>query len=324
MNNKKTLHVLSWGGGTQSTALMIKFLKGEVMDHKNEPIKLDYIIFADTNNESVMTYKQIYNVQELVKQKYNQEIYITKRNEEFLPDDTIIEMIKNGQIENYRTSKYYDLLQGHILNMKGVIKSTDMMPFFTRNANGVVGKTSVKACTGKFKINQMMKELRKLEGVQAFGKKNYKIIMYIGFSLDESARIKPNQSSYVENHFPLVWLGMTRTDCVNYVEKELGFIPRSSVCNMCYANDIDKVYDVYINDPEGYQRLKELDEALENKHDDHALTNEIFMFKFQADNNIRLKNFDIEKYHTDWTEKKITTTLFDDEQEFACMGGCFL
>lgn len=320
----KQLKVLSWGGGTQSTALMIKFLKGEVLDHKNEPIKLDYIIFADTNNESLMTYQQVHAVKNYVEKTYNQPIYITKRNEKFLPDDAIIEMIKSGEIENYRTSEYYDLLQGHILNMKGVIRSTDMMPFFTRNNQGVVGKTSVKACTGKFKINQMMKELRKLEGIKSFSKKEYKIIMYIGFSLDESARIKPSQSSYIENHFPLVWMGMTRTDCINYVTNELGFIPRSSVCNMCYANDIDKIYDIYINDHTGYERLMELDEALENKHDNHPLTNDLFMFKFQADNNIRLKNFDIEKYYLDWKEGKHKDSLFDNEQEFACMGGCFL
>ena len=57
--DKKDYHILSWGGGTQSTALMIKFLKGEVKDSSGNPIELDYIFFADTNNESEMTYTQI-------------------------------------------------------------------------------------------------------------------------------------------------------------------------------------------------------------------------------------------------------------------------
>ena len=41
----KQLHVLSWGGGTQSTALMIKFLQGKVLNHKNKPITLIYSNF---------------------------------------------------------------------------------------------------------------------------------------------------------------------------------------------------------------------------------------------------------------------------------------
>jgi len=324
MSEPKKLHVLSWGGGTQSTALMIKFLKGEVLDHKNQPIKLDYIIFADTNNESEMTYQQVYKVKKYVKDTYGQEVHITKRNEEYLPDDTIIQMIQSGEIENYRQSKYYDLFQGHVLNMKGVVKSVDMMPLYTRDDRGIVGKTSVKACTGVFKINQLKKELRKLEDVQRFTKDTYKIINYIGFSVDEVRRLKPSMDSYMENQFPLVWLGMSKTDCINYVEKELGFVPRSSVCNMCYANDVDRVYDIYINDRKSYDRLLDLDDALANKSEKQGLDNDVFMFKFQADNNIRLKDIDMEDYYQAWMEKKKTRTLFDDEQEFACMGGCFL
>lgn len=320
----KKLHVLSWGGGTQSTALMIKFLQGEVLDHKNKPIKLDYIIFADTNNESQMTYKQVYDVKKYVKEKYNQDIQITKRNQEYLPDDTIIKMIQSGEIESYRQSKYYDLLQGHILNMQGHVKSVDMMPLYTRNNEGEVGKTSVKACTTTFKIAQLKKELRKLEHVDRFTKTTYKIILYIGFSIDEVSRLKPSPDSYIENQFPLVWMGMNKIDCINFVEKELGFIPRSSVCNMCYANDIDRVYEIYKEDKKGYQRLLDLDRALQCKHENYSLDNDLFMFKFQADKNVRLANINIEECYQEWIDKKKTKTLFDDEQEFACMGGCFL
>jgi len=93
---------------------------------------------------------------------------------------------------------------------------------------------------------------------------------------------------------------------------------------MCYANDVDKVYDLYINDRKGYDRLLDLDDALANKHENYSLDNDLFMFKFQADDNIRLKDIDMEAYYQAWVEKRKTRTLFDDEQEFSCMGGCFL
>ena len=77
----KTLEIITWGGGTQSTALLLKMLKGEIYEPKTgEIIKPDYIIFSDTKDESEMTYAQIYKVQKYVKEKYDFDIIITVKN----------------------------------------------------------------------------------------------------------------------------------------------------------------------------------------------------------------------------------------------------
>lgn len=154
----ENINVLSWGGGTQSTALMLKMLDGEVKDKNGDVVKLDYILFADTQNESIMSYNQIYKVQEYVKKHYDFDIIITKRNKELLPDQVAIEMISKGL--NYRNSKYADLFQSHLLYFQGHIDTIDVMPFWTRNQYGEVGKTPFKTCTQTFKISQIMKEIR--------------------------------------------------------------------------------------------------------------------------------------------------------------------
>nr|WGD78961.1 phosphoadenosine phosphosulfate reductase family protein [Bacillus subtilis] len=45
-DGKKHIHVLSYGGGTQSTALLLMALKGEI-----NGVIPDYIIFSDTGWE---------------------------------------------------------------------------------------------------------------------------------------------------------------------------------------------------------------------------------------------------------------------------------
>lgn len=320
---KKNYHVLSWGGGTQSTALMLKFVRGEIKDRSGEPIKLDYIFFADTNNESEMTYKQVYKVKQYIETTYGQPIYITRKNKELLPDTEAIKLIETGELTNYRSSKYADLFQSHVLFFKGIIKSTDVMPFWTRDTvTGKVGKTGTKACTFAYKIGQVMKELRLQTGIKRFNPDKHNIYMYIGFSVDEFQRSKPSFYPYTENRFPLIEMNLTRGDCINYVEQELGFRPVSSVCNMCYANDIDRVYTIYKNDEKGWLRLLELDKAMGEKSPEHSIKKDIFMFKFQADTNVRLADIDFNEFYKVYKSKD--ANLFDMEMEMACAGGCFV
>jgi hypothetical protein len=323
--DKKDYHILSWGGGTQSTALMIKFLKGEVKDSSGNPIELDYIFFADTNNESEMTYNQIYKVKKYIEDTYKKKIHITRKNKELLPDDEAIKLIQSGDIKSYRSSPYADLFQSHVLFFKGIIRSTDVMPFWLRDpVTGKVGKTGTKACTFAYKIAQVMKELRLQTGIKRFNPDKHKIYMYIGFSVDEFQRSKPSFYRYTENRFPLIDMNLTKTDCVNYVEKELGFRPVSSVCNMCYANDIDRVYDIYKNDPDGWERLIVLDSAMADKAPDHSMQKDVYMFSFQAYSNVRLRDIDFEEFYKTYKKTDEDRNLFNMEAEMACVGGCFI
>lgn len=311
----KIINVLSWGGGTQSTALMLMMLE------QKKP--LDYIIFADTKNESEMVYSQIFKIQKYVKDTYNFDIIITKKNKELKSDVEVIKMIKDGL--NYRSSDYADLYQSHILYFQGHLKSIDVMPFWTRNkTTGSVGKTPFKACTMAFKVNQIMREIREREGIKILSPKRHKINLYIGYSVDEISRVKPNPLSYAENFAPLVDIQATKEDCVNYVEKRLGFKPKSSVCNMCYANDFNRVYDIYTNDKQGWNKLLELDRVMENKPKTHRIKDDVFMFKFQADENVRLRDVNMEEMKEKLRKKYHQLSIFDLEQEMACMGGCFL
>ncbi len=57
--------------------------------------------------------------------------------------------------------------------------------------------------------------------------------MALGISLDEALRMKPSRVGYVENIFPLVNAGWTRTDCEAYL-RGIGLdVPPKSACVFC-------------------------------------------------------------------------------------------
>ena len=323
----KELNILSWGGGTQSTALMIKMLKGEIKDIKGNPYKLDYIIFADTKAEHKLVYKQIYKVVDYVKKNFNKDIIVTTKNKEKISYSKAERLIENNEIKSYRSSKFADLYQSFLLYFNGIIHSADVMPYWTRNKyTGKVGKTPFKACTFEYKINQMLKELRIIENIKAFDKNKIHLNMFIGYSYDELSRAKPNPKPYATNFSPLIDIYWTKSQCMNYVKNELGFIPKSSVCTFCFANDFEMVYSVFKEDKESWQKLLLLDETMKGKPETHKLVDDVFMFKFQADNNVRLKDIDMEEWYQNYLHDKETgqMSIFDLEQEWGCNEGCFL
>jgi hypothetical protein len=322
---KQTVHVVSWGGGTQSTALMLKMLDGEIKDADGNVIVPDYIIFADTGNESKMTYAQVYKVQKYIEETYGREIIITRRTKEPLPDEEIIRMVKSGEMTgtSYRSSKHADLYQNQLLFYKGVLNRADIVPHWVINKDGSIGKLMGRQCTVKYKIGQIMTELRERIGMIRFNHKRIRFKMYIGFTVDEIMRVKPSPLDYVDNMFPMVDLRMSKIDCIDYVADKLGFRPVSSVCDICYANNFDKVYEIYKNDKEAWDKLLALDDAMEHKGSNHRIRGDVYMFRWQANMRKRLADIDMEEIYAD-RNKYTQLSIFDLEEEGACMGGCFI
>lgn len=315
----KQINVLSWGGGTQSTALMLMILEKEIN------IDLDYIIFSDTGAEAIFTYEQIYKVQKYVKEKYNHDIIITSKCKQKKSDEDIIKMIKNNKIDSsYRTSKYSDLKQELKLYLKGVTSNWNAIPLWTIDNNGKLGKTPNKHCTIAYKVNQQLKELRLRENIKQFRENKHLINFHIGFSVDEISRVKPNPMKYAKNIFPLIDNNLTKEDCINYVNRKLGFKPVSSVCNICFANDIERVHKIYKEDKKGWQEILEIDNLME-QHKCKGLDSRLFLYNFQAKFDIRLKDLDIEKIYFDYIKNKNNQlSIYDMEEMFGCNEGCFL
>ena len=225
-DGKKHIHVLSYGGGTQSTALLIKALKGEVSG-----VIPDYIIMSDAGNEPKYVIDQVERVNNYIKTKFDKEIIITS----------------NGNI-------YNDLLKATETGER-----VAGLPYHTEDENGERGMGS-RQCTGDYKITPVRNKIRELLGYKPRQKVKEIVHMWKGISTDEIQRVKPIKDKWIEAEHPLVWeLSMDRSACVAYVERELGFTPFSSACIICPFHSNSAWLEIKKNDPEGFQRAVELD-----------------------------------------------------------------
>lgn len=96
-----------------------------------------------------------------------------------------------------------------------------------------------RQCTREYKIEPLVKEKRRLLGYPARARiPAESCITWIGISTDEASRMKPSQEKWNQNRWPLIEAGMSRNDCLRWMEKNGFPTPPKSSCIGCpYHSD---------------------------------------------------------------------------------------
>lgn len=88
-----------------------------------------------------------------------------------------------------------------------------------------------RQCTRTFKIEPINRKVRELSGGED-------AICWIGISTDEAQRMKPSRQVGVESQWPLIDLGLSRADCLKWMEDAGWPKPPRSACVYCpYHSD---------------------------------------------------------------------------------------
>lgn len=215
------MKIISLGLGIQSTAMYLMSSLGAIE-------RADYAIFADPGAELPDTYK--------------------------LWDDLNIWKEKNNGIPliKKRKSLYDDLLKSQ--NSRGVRFAS--IPAFTES-QGMVRRQ----CTGEYKINVVVQEVRKLHGLKKYQRMK-PTKMLLGISLDEIQRMKESQLYNIDYEYPLIKQRITRGDCVRILE-EYGFnnVKKSSY-TFCPFHSNKNWKEIKQNYPEEWEKVKKVDEAI--------------------------------------------------------------
>jgi len=191
-------NVVSYGGGTQSTAMILMALNGEF------EYMPDFGVWADTGAEPQYIYDYVYYFIDYVKEKYDFDIFTT--------------IHKEG-------------LEKHILtkpkkSRKGNFYTSSVPPFYTLSANGKKGML-MRQCTSDYKINPLKKLINsKLERGEPYRK-------WIGISFDERSRMRISPEKKVTNYYPLVDKYIRRNDSIKYVIEQGLKPPQRSSCYFC-------------------------------------------------------------------------------------------
>ena len=204
------MNVLSLGAGVQSSAMALMAAAGELT-----PMP-DCAIFADTGAEPWHVYDQLDYIQKVVPFP----VY-TVMEEDGL-EISILEALKNGK------------------DRKGRFASA---PFYTESPNG---KGMLRRqCTQEFKIKPIQQKIRHLMGLEKGqrGPASVAVSQWIGISMDEAHRMKPHQTKWIGNRWPLIEEGMHRYHCLQWMEENKHPKPRKSACYFCPYHD-DKTWQL--------------------------------------------------------------------------------
>jgi hypothetical protein len=130
------------------------------------------------------------------------------------------------------------------------------IPLHTTGDDGA-GTMGQKQCTYQFKIRPIRALLRRRE----YGPTR-PIQTLMGITVDEAERVKPSSVKWAENRYPLIELGMSRADCVDYVVERMGEEPPNSACYFCPLLSDGRHLDLRRRDPETWERAVAADEAM--------------------------------------------------------------
>ena len=200
--------ILSLGAGVQSSTLALMAATGET-EHR-----LDAAIFADTQAEPASVYVWLdWLESEIKRSKYPYPVYrVTKGS----LTETALRMRQRPDRAGQWTKS--------------------LIPCYTLEPNGKKGHMQ-RACTYDYKLLELLKAQRRIGKIKR-GQKTVGVISWIGISLDEAHRMKPSREAWCEHEWPLIDAGMSRADCLKWMEAHGYPKPPRSACIYCpYHSD---------------------------------------------------------------------------------------
>jgi hypothetical protein len=202
---KRMKRILSLGAGVQSSTLALMIAHGE-LSH------IDAAIFADTQWEPRHVYTWLDWLESEI-QRLPNPFPIYRVTEGSLREDAIRKQKSNGG--------RFAAIPWHI-----------MMP----NGDRAMGR---RQCTAEYKLKPLRRKQRELLGL-AKGQRSKGVLCetLIGISTDEAMRMKPSRDPWAKSVWPLVDKGMSRWDCLQWMEQKGYPLPPKSSCIGCpFHND---------------------------------------------------------------------------------------
>lgn len=248
-NGPRLFNVLSLGAGVQSTALYLKFLRGEM------PEQLDAAIFADTQDEPAAVYQHL----------------------EWLKS------LGGPPILTGTAGKLSEHL-AHGVNSTGG-RFASIPAFTTQDGGRTVGITR-RQCSKEYKTEVIGRVLRREILGLAPGKspRGVRVQQFIGISLDEAGRAARMQRNiptpkYLTRRFPLIEQNTTRAGCVKYNDDKVPHeVPRSA-CKFCPYHSDYEWHRQKTEAPEEFADSCALDRVLRTAVVQRALTHTAYLHR---------------------------------------------
>lgn len=144
----------------------------------------------------------------------------------------------------------------------------DQPPFWTLNREtGSIGQLMQK-CTKTYKIAEMDRAVRVWMAANIGVPMNNQrlgsdaVCRWIGFTADEFTRIKEDKKEFEFCSYPLVEMGIDRAKLAGLYLKWGKPMPPRSVCNACFANDVEHFKAMHAERPDDFEQACKVDDEI--------------------------------------------------------------
>lgn len=222
---------LSWGAGTQSTAMMVMSALG-----LHGIPRVEIAVFSDTGDEPAPVYGTL-DFYKKWAEDHGIKVIIASTG--VLSEDTL------AQTSEGRPN-YFGL------------------PVYVHGRDTRYSML-MRKCTRDYKINPLEKAVRTHLGYEKGERVKEKVRCLIGISSDEVVRMKPNPRPWITNDWPLVDAGLSRDDCIRFLEEQ-GLPPATkSSCLFCPFHSDYHWHEMRQDDPESFAKAVEFDAAIRDQ-----------------------------------------------------------
>jgi hypothetical protein len=226
---------VSYGAGVQSTALLVLAAKRQI----DFPLFLFANVGADSEHPDSLDYL------ERIAKPYAEAHGIELVELHRIPTKGA----SAGQVET---------LYGRLVR-----PGSRSLPIPVRMSNGAPG---TRSCTADFKVRVVAKELKR-RGATV----DNPALVALGISTDEIQRAKPGidpQERRQERTYPLLDLGLSRTDCKRIITEAGLPVPGKSSCYFCPFHDKEAWRALKRDTPDLFAKSVELERTLNERRDE--------------------------------------------------------
>ena len=333
-------HIISLGGGVQSTAMFLMACLGQITP---KPL---CAIFADTGWERKQTYEMIEFLTEYG-EKHGIPVYTVANGN--IRDNTLNPELRAPSLPFFINTQRLITIEDQRKELEQSILSTYPSPetfeeietgafqemiryweeerdreiavFDKRVEKGEIKEYYSKPdtamlrrqCTNDYKIRPITKLVKKLTGC------NFKnpATQWIGISIDEMQRMKPPRVKYLKFRYPLIEMKIGRAECIQWMEDNGFPEPTRSSCIGCPFHDDDEWKDLT---PEEFEDACEFDEQKRESGMTHPNQEKAFY-----SNRVYLHRSMKPLRERPFKEKDpAQMSLFDPKDEACDSGHCFL
>ena len=222
------MHIISLGAGVQSSCMSLMAAAGELTPMPT------CAIFSDTQGEPESVYRWL------------------------------------GWLEKQLPFPVYRVTAGSLekaalvmnVTADGRKYSRTSIPFWTKSANGDLGRIQHRSCTSDFKLKPLFKKAKEIAKVKR-GEKNVRVIQWIGISLDEATRMKPSREPWAQSRWPLIEAGKRRSDCLAWMQRHGFPEPPRSACGYCPFHNNAEWRRLKNDEPAAFERAVQFERMVQ-------------------------------------------------------------